>query len=460
MFGLVTYMLMSEYSRERKAEYKYLTMAFAGLGLHRLITAGIFLFIVFGRLDIRALQAFAPILLHFLEIFAFILLANAFIYPYREQSKKILSTIEFETTVACIITIVIQVLWLGQLAKNPFDFFGNFYGFAVLNTLKILFLLYPIFIIIKHALYFRYRHSILAAFAIITVVPLSHVVSFFIYGYLHPAIDVFVNPFPLVSVLLFTKVIYLKLVDKATLKDELRQSREKYKEAKELSELKDRFVSVVSHELRTPLTSMKLYSKLLLQGKMGTLGKRQKKAVGIISSETDRLSNLINDILHLSKLESKKADIKPELFDFYAFAHDNHLYELAREKGIKVKVQMPKKFTIFAEPEKFKLVFINLVGNAIKFTSAGGTIRITAAHEAHHDRIFVHDTGIGIPREHIPRLFDKFFQVENYMTRNQGGTGLGLAIAKKIVDMHGGDISVESEVGKGSTFTVIIPRKQ
>ena len=117
-----------------------------------------------------------------------------------------------------------------------------------------------------------------------------------------------------------------------------------------------------------------------------------------------------------------------------------------------------KKFIMYVDGEKFKQVFINLIGNAIKFTEKGGTITVNAMSEKNHWSISIRDTGKGIAKENIPKLFDKFFQVESYMTRDKGGIGLGLAIAKHIVDLHNGDIKVESELGKGSSFTVIIPK--
>ena len=231
------------------------------------------------------------------------------------------------------------------------------------------------------------------------------------------------------------------------------------KVAKELSDMKDTFVSVVSHELRTPLTSMKLYSKLLNKGKFGKLNVKQKKAIGVISDETDRLSELINDMLNLSKLESKKDPLKITSFDFYKFSKNHHVYGLANEKGIKVKIEVPKRFLLRVDVEKFKQVFINLLSNAIKFTEKKGIITVIARDELNFWEITIKDTGSGIPAEQVPKLFDKFFQVENYMTRYQGGTGLGLAIVKKIIDLHGGEIKVESEIGKGSSFIISIPKK-
>ena len=458
IFLIVTYMIVSEYLREKNSEHKYLSIAFASLALHRFITVFVFSHAVFGEIPLPKIESFMPVVLHFLEIFAFVLLSNAFVYPYRKDSKKLLSVIEIETLSLFIISVLIEVLWLNSLKMNSEAVFSAFYGFAVFSIIKVIILIRPLFIILKHKMEFRYEHNIISVFAVYAMVPLLQSLNFFFYNNQNPKLEVFLNPFPFISVMLFTKVIYLKLVDKAILKDKLRLSEEKYRAAKELGEMKDGFVSVVSHELRTPLTSMKLYAKLLESGKFGKTTDKQKKAVSIINQETDRLSALIEDILHLSKLESKKETINAGAFDFHEFAVNHHIYELARENGITVKVSIPKKFIMYVDGEKFKQVFINLIGNAIKFTEKGGTITVNAMSEKNHWSISIRDTGKGIAKENIPKLFDKFFQVESYMTRDKGGIGLGLAIAKHIVDLHNGDIKVESELGKGSSFTVIIPK--
>ncbi len=457
VFGIVTYMTISEYLREKNAEHKYLFLAFAGIALHRFITIFIYFNAVFSVLELESLKYFMPVALHTLEAFAFILLANAFIYPYRRNRKKIVSSIELEAVSLFAIALLIELLWIRRLDISSIAF-TSFYGFLLFNLLKIAILCYPVYKIIEYKEAVRHRKNIIFAFLIYAFVPFLYILSFLIYRELNPRFEVFSNPFPFISVMLFTKIVYLKLADKATLKDQLKESQQKYREAKEISEMKDSFVSVVSHELRTPLTTIKLYVNLLKSGKFGAIKEKQGKPLNIVNQETDRLSNLIEDILHLSKLESKKESLNIKEFNFYNYAIENPLYELAREKGIKIKVNVPKGFTIKADGEKFKLVFINLIGNAIKFTDKKGIIAISAANDKDKAVISINDTGKGIAKEHISKLFDKFFQVESYMTRDKGGTGLGLAIAKRIVDLHHGEIKVESELGKGSTFSVILPK--
>tara|TARA_Y100000310_G_C20662827_1_gene805727 strand:- start:883 stop:2334 length:1452 start_codon:yes stop_codon:yes gene_type:complete len=459
LFGLVVYMIFNEYRREKNIEYKYLLWAFIILVLERFMIVASYGLVIFGNLDTAVLDPFLPVSTHFLETLTFILLANGFVYPYRKYSKNFKSTVFIEVLVLGAIALIIEVLWLFQLTVVPVIKYESFFGYFIFHLIQLIFLWYPVIIFYKQKGKVRYRINIISAFLIYSAIPLLQLTSVFIYGYLNPRFTVFLNPFPFLAVLLFTRVIYLKLVDKATLIDKLKESEERYRVEKELGEMKDGFVSVVSHELRTPLTSMRLYSKLLNKGKFGDLKTKQKKAIEIISKETDRLSELINDILNLSKLESKKEPLKIINFDFFKFTKNHHVYQLAKEKDIKINVKVPKNFIIQVDKEKFTQVFINLVSNAIKFTEGKGVIKIIGESDEDNWIVTVKDNGKGIPKEQIPKLFDKFFQVENYMTRYVGGTGLGLAIVKKIVDLHDGTIEVDSTEGRGSSFVVKIPKK-
>jgi signal transduction histidine kinase len=271
-------------------------------------------------------------------------------------------------------------------------------------------------------------------------------------------LEVALQPFPFLSIMLFTQVVYLKLVDKATLKQQLAESEKKYLAEKEVSKLKDEFVSVVSHELRTPLTSMNLYTSLLLSGKFGKPNKGQKEALAVIKNETSHLSNLINDILTLSRFEAKHEKLNPTDYDLTELIKESSYYNLADEKYIKIVRKIPPVFLVRVDIDKFKQVFINLLSNAIKFTPAGGKITISLTELETKWSMSIADTGIGIRNEDIGKLFDKFYQGESYMTKTEKGTGLGLAIAKNIVELHHGEINVSSELGKGSVFSVIIPK--
>ena len=267
------------------------------------------------------------------------------------------------------------------------------------------------------------------------------------------------HPFPLLAVLLFTRVTYLRLVDKAFLKKKLKISEQKYEHEKELNKMKDKFVSVVSHELRTPLTSLNLYSSLLKEGKFGELTEKQKESVSIINSESKRLTNLVNDILDLSRLESKKIELKLGEFDLSDFCRNSPFCIMAEKKDIKLIHDVPIKFKMKnVDPEKMKQVIINLVSNALKFTEKG-VIRVSAKEDSEKYQIDIIDTGRGIPKQEQEKIFDKFYQVEHYLDREQG-FGLGLSIVKEIVKAHKGEIKVSSELGKGSTFSVIIPKEK
>ncbi|MBT4540723.1 GAF domain-containing protein [Candidatus Woesearchaeota archaeon] len=238
---------------------------------------------------------------------------------------------------------------------------------------------------------------------------------------------------------------------------------EKNRELERMDRLKSEFVSNVSHELRTPLTSIKGYTKLLLGGKLGMLPENQMQCLNIIIEESDRLSRLINDVLDLAKLEKGKVKFKKEKMDIIIVAGDviKTLATLADDKDIKIHLDVKKDIPkISASQDLIKQIFFNLIGNAIKFTPKDGNIYVIIELMDNFIKTTVKDTGIGVPKEVIPRLFDKFYQVDASMTRQYGGTGLGLPISKHIVDAHKGKIYVESEINKGSSFIFELPIKK
>jgi PAS domain S-box-containing protein len=228
---------------------------------------------------------------------------------------------------------------------------------------------------------------------------------------------------------------------------------------KELDEMKTEFVSTVSHELRTPLTSIKGYAALLEDGKMGKLDEKQQKAVEIINKESDRLTDLINDILDLSKLETGKAKTIFVLSDITNCVKECHILHIAKQKGIIVNKIFSKDLPkILIDKAKIIQVFNNILSNAIKFTKPKGKITIKITNRKDHIVIDIIDSGVGIPKKDIPNLFNKFYQVESHLTRNQGGTGLGLTIVKEIIGLHHGLISVKSAVHKGTTVSIALPK--
>ncbi len=228
---------------------------------------------------------------------------------------------------------------------------------------------------------------------------------------------------------------------------------------KELDRMKTDFVSTVSHELRTPLTSIKGYAAILLGQKLGALSENQKKAAEIIDKESDRLADLISDILDLSKLEAGKAKTSFKKENIGAFVSELPVLAAANAKGINIETMIPKDLPeISVDRTKILQVFNNLLSNAIKFTTPGGKISIKMSFDRDFLRTDIADSGVGIPQKDIPKLFNKFYQVESHLTRNQGGTGLGLPIVKEIIGLHHGLLAVRSTLRKGTTVSFALPR--
>lgn len=224
---------------------------------------------------------------------------------------------------------------------------------------------------------------------------------------------------------------------------------------REVERMKTEFVANVSHELKTPLTSIKGFVETLLDGALDDRNTR-RHFLEIINDEADRLNRLINDLLSLSKIEAKYKEIVRTPLDLERMINStvSILSPQAKEKNLTINVNIRQSLpTVDADEDMIGQVMINLIDNAVKYTPAGGQVNITAEKEANWVKVAVSDTGIGIPRESLPRLFERFYRVDKARSREMGGTGLGLAIVKHIMEVHGGKIEVDSEVGKGSTFT-------
>lgn len=228
---------------------------------------------------------------------------------------------------------------------------------------------------------------------------------------------------------------------------------------KEVDRMKSDFFSLMSHELRTPLTSIREGTSLLLEGKGGEVTEKQRKLLTIIAEESNRLIGLVNSLLDLSRLE---AGMVPFNFteDELRPLIDRTLHEvmpLAESRDIRLEKALDDIPPVFMDSERIRQVLRNLIGNALKFTPRGGLVRVVVRRTDEGATVAVTDTGPGIPKEHISAIFEKFRQVSPADARRLQGTGLGLAIVKHIVQAHGGRIWVESEVGKGSTFTFVLP---
>ncbi|MHC1754169.1 MAG: response regulator [Methanosarcina sp.] len=221
------------------------------------------------------------------------------------------------------------------------------------------------------------------------------------------------------------------------------------------------FLATMSHELRTPLTAIIGFSELMLGGTTGEFDELNKKFLGNISNSGKHLLSLINSILDLSKIEAGKMDLELDYFSLYDIFNDtkNIISPPALKKNISMNFNVESGFFIYADRTRFKQIMYNLVSNAIKFTPAGGSVEVLGSRSENGIRVSVSDTGIGISKDGIKHLFKPFKQIDSALSRKYEGTGLGLVLAKKFVEMHGGRISVESEPGKGSTFTFEVPVK-
>jgi len=224
---------------------------------------------------------------------------------------------------------------------------------------------------------------------------------------------------------------------------------------KEFDQMKADFIANTSHELRTPLHSIRGFLKLLLDGKVAEM-ETQQEFLGIIDEESKHLSNLVDGILNIAAMESGKMtfNVQPVSMKEVIERVMVKLKSLADEKEISIKTSLPDSLPIIeGDLEKLEQVVKNLAGNAIKFSSARSKIHIGAETQNESEVLVqVADQGIGIHVDDVPRLFQKFSQVDSSTTRAQGGTGLGLYISKQIIEAHGGKIWVESELGKGTTF--------
>lgn len=227
-------------------------------------------------------------------------------------------------------------------------------------------------------------------------------------------------------------------------------------ELKKLEQMRKDFVANVSHELKTPITSIKGFSETLLDGAMHDKGTLEA-FLDIILKESDRLQVLIQELLDLSKIEQQgfkltigKVDLLQGITDVLEILRGK-----AEEKDITLELgQISENMVIEGDPDRIKQVLINLVSNAITYSPNHGTITISLFDKKEMVSIVVKDSGIGIEKSEIPRIFERFYRVDKARSRNSGGTGLGLAIVKHIIEAHKGNIEVTSVVGKGTTFTV------
>jgi two-component system phosphate regulon sensor histidine kinase PhoR len=227
----------------------------------------------------------------------------------------------------------------------------------------------------------------------------------------------------------------------------------------QLEQVRQEFLSNVSHELRTPLTAILAFVETLEAGAIDDQ-EASRRFLPIIRKNASRMHDLINDILELSAIEAGNVQVKAERVELNPIVADviSSLVSKADSRGITVMNAVPRDAMVFADARRLEQMLTNLVENAIKFNRENGEVTIGHESEDRIDKIIVTDTGEGIPAQHLERLFERFYRVDRARSREMGGTGLGLAIVKHLALAHDGEVAVSSELGKGSTFTIELPR--
>ena len=232
---------------------------------------------------------------------------------------------------------------------------------------------------------------------------------------------------------------------------------------RELADMREEFLALTTHDLRSPLTVISGVISFFTSGRLGELSPEQKNMVKMMERNTQNLIELVNDLLDAAKLESGSLQLELADVDLCGFINEvcEPFVQLARDKGLTLALENPPDAlpnAVRADRAKLRRVIVNLLSNALKFTPKGGrvTVRVEAA-SAGEVRVAVADTGVGIAAGDLPLLFDKYEQGRHRATRGEKGTGLGLYITRQLVELHGGQIQVESEIGRGSTFSFTLP---
>lgn len=226
---------------------------------------------------------------------------------------------------------------------------------------------------------------------------------------------------------------------------------------KQLEQIRKEFVANVSHEIKTPLTAIQASVETLLDGAIND-SSHNRKFLECIQEDGQRLRNLIEDLLQLSRIESKEVPLKKEnvILSEAVRRSVEHFKQAIQQKNLTVETEIGEE-KLPADPEQLQRAVDNLVDNAIKYNKQNGRIHLRARKEGDWICLEVEDTGIGIPQEGLPRIFERFYRVDKARSRELGGTGLGLSIVKHIAERHGGRVEVASQLGKGSCFSLILP---
>lgn len=235
---------------------------------------------------------------------------------------------------------------------------------------------------------------------------------------------------------------------------------DKAEELREVADLKSKFLSYMSHEFRTPLASMRSITRILLDELDGPLTDEQRQQVKLVDASAVELTEMVNDLLDLAKIDAGRITISPQWFElFHVFSALRGMFKpiLLNDDVTLTFVEPVDAARLFTDDKKLSQILRNFISNALKFTPRG-EITVRAEGEGDSIRFSVTDTGIGIPEDHIPRLFQDFTQIDSKLQRKYRGTGLGLSVSKKFAQLLGGDVEVASRVGEGSEFAVRIPK--
>jgi signal transduction histidine kinase len=223
-----------------------------------------------------------------------------------------------------------------------------------------------------------------------------------------------------------------------------------------LSDRKE-FTSDASHELRGPLAVIQAEASLALRRSRDP--QEYKKALQVIIGEAERMAFLTNQLLELARMDADKETYVFETINLKEFIQDicSDIAVLCQEKNLELQTHILSQVKIKGDKKSLQRMFFNILNNAIKYTEKGGTIHLALEEKNRMAEVSVSDTGIGIPKDSLPYLFERFYRVDKARSRSEGGSGLGLSICRHIIDVHKGRIDVNSQMGKGSTFTVGIP---
>ena len=225
-----------------------------------------------------------------------------------------------------------------------------------------------------------------------------------------------------------------------------------------LEKVRQEFLSNVSHELRTPLTSILAFVETLDDGALEDK-ENNRRFLHVIRRNAERMHHLIDDVLELSLIEAGKVSVEPTTVQLAPLVDEtwSALKEKAGKRDVTFENNVAKRTSVHADPRRLEQILINLLSNAIKFNREGGKVAVAHEKTDGFDQIIVSDSGEGMSAEHLPRIFERFYRTDTARSRELGGTGLGLAIVKHLARLHHGEVTVESTLGKGSTFYIVLP---